>query len=121
MPGQTSKWHLETILGADVVQQGDDTQEAAMERLDLLLGEQDLTTITPSAIDVTTSLVVMYSRTYPTVPRVFLSGPAMGFAIANQLNVWVSNELVDRFTLNIRSYNTVARDVRWWARPGVSW
>lgn len=121
MPNTTPKWHIPYFLGGDPVETIDGTSQSIAQVLDLLIGETGLATITPSAVDTTTSLVVPYSRVYPVVPRVFLSGPAMGFAIANQLNVWVSNEAVDQFQLNIRSYNTVARDVRWWARPGTAW
>lgn len=121
MSAQTAKWHMDYSEGSDGVDTIDETMQALAERLDLLHGETGLATITPSGADVATSLVVFYSRTYPTVPRVFTEGPPAVYAIANQLNVWVTNELVDRFTLNIRSYNTTARDVRWWARPGSAW
>lgn len=117
MPDLTALWAVPYIVGAEAANTIDDAMQALAERVDVLLGETGLATITPSAIDTQTQLVVMYGRTYPTVPRVMLERNFASGALANRIDLWPSNELVDRFTLNIRSYNTAARDVRWLARP----
>lgn len=117
MPDETTKYDFPYPVGGELASSLDDTAELLAERIDLLHGETGLATITPSAIDTQTQLVVMYGRTYPFVPRVLLEPRFTYPAIANQIRWWTSNELVDRFTLNIRSYNVAARDFRWITFP----
>lgn len=116
MPDQTALWDIPYSLGSDSADTIDDTMQDLAERLDIMMGETGVKTMTPSAADTNTASVVMLSRTYPTNVAVMLQINS-GFGVTTVVDVYPSNELTDRFTLNIRSTSTVARDIRWWARP----
>lgn len=116
MPGTTSKYGIEYPVGTDPVADADQTIKAAADRLDLLLGESGVTTITPTAADTTTTLRVNYSRSYaalaPLVPRA-TAHVNESYAVATVVNVWTTAEDATGFTLNIRSSGTAARSVKW--------
>ena len=118
MSSTTAKYAIPYSTGGDLASTIDDTMQALANKVDLLMGEYNDTTITPSAVDTTTSVRVNYSRSYATVavPKV-IAVCNEARATAAVVNVWTSAEDATGFTLNIRSSTTAARLVRWFARP----
>lgn len=120
MTTTTAKYGITKPAGTDLVRSGDDHIRAAMDRIDLLLGESGTKTITPSAINVDTSVRVDYARSYaalaPVVPQPMIclneSVPS-----TQTVNIWPSAPDATGFTLNIRSASTTSRNIRW--RAGV--
>lgn len=116
MPGATTKHAIPYPTPTDPVRDGDDRIKALAERVDLLLGETGLVSITPSAADVATSLRVDYGRSYaPGIPRVMVMVNENVGATLN-VNVWPAAADATGFTLWIRSSNTTTRQIRWDAR-----
>lgn len=113
----TAKYTIPYSAGSDAAASIDTTMQALAERVDFLLGEGGSESITPSAIDTTTTKRVNYSRTYaPAVPRVLVTVNE-NRTTAQVVNVWTSGEDATGFTLNIRASSTGARVCRWEARP----
>lgn len=98
---------------------GDDAIKALADQLELLLGEFGQDTITPSAVDTTTTKRVNYARSYaalaPLLPRTFVQIDAQT-ASGTTTHLWVSLEDSTGFTLNVRSSTTSLKQVRWHTR-----
>lgn len=120
MSTTTAKYGIAKVAATDLVRDGDDTQRAAMDRIDLLLGESGTKSITPSAANTDTSVRVDYSRSYaglaPLVPTPMVQ---LNESVPTTIScfVWASAADAAGFTLNIRSGNVSARSIRW--RCGV--
>lgn len=116
MAGSTAKYALPYPTGVDDVADGDEKIKALAERVDLMLGQHGQVNLAPSGSDVVTSANVVYGRTYPTVPRVFLS-LASAVGTATTVFVWSTNETTTGCTINMRASNASSRTVNWMARP----
>lgn len=116
----TPKYGVPYSQGSDAAATIDNTMAAMAARLDLLIGESLDVSITPSAVDTTTTQRVNYSRSYaalaPLVPKPIVHvNETVGTTAA--VNVWTTAEDATGFTLAIRSTSTAARTVRVVVRP----
>lgn len=119
MPSSTPNKGIPYPVPTDAVAELDDIGQDLAERLDLLMGETGLATITPSAANVDTTLRVNYARSYaalPSVPRVHTELRET-IGTGTIVLLFADGEDATGFTLHIRSSNTSARNVRWWCKP----
>lgn len=91
----------------------------ALNRIDLLAGEVGTNSITPSAVDTTTSKRINYARSYAAlaaIPKAFVFTDAAA-ASSTTNNWWVTDEDSTGFTVNVRSTTTSLKQFRYMVRP----
>lgn len=118
MTGSTSRYSIGYPQGTDPVRNGDDTVAAALQKIDLLMGEWGTVTVTGIAVDTVKSQRINYSRSYAGVPT------PRAFAMQDQntvsgtnTNIWITGEDSTGFWLNFRSASSADRTFRWFAKP----
>lgn len=119
MPNYTSKYSVPYSDGAEAVSSIDDTMQEQAERLDLLLGENGLANVTPSAANVDHTVRVNFGRSYAGLSPMLLTVTTwLEQSIGTGTTVETFADAVDAtgFTLHVRASNTSARLIRWVAR-----
>lgn len=76
--------------------------------------DSGVTSITPSGINVATTLGVVFNKTFATAPRVILQVNT-GVSGTGTVFTWPSAVTTTGFTLNINRSNTTATSVSWLA------
>lgn len=120
MSSSTGKYGIPYSEGTDSVDTIDETMQGLAQRLDLLLGESDTTTIQAAGAGVVTKRV-NYGRDYSSVfgglgftPRASVQ------LVTNHADtiLWVESEDATGFTLGLRTTlaGTAIRTVRWFVR-----